>query len=95
MKKYNVRIYLHTFVDVEVEAENDTMAKEEAELKEYDVRQILDNMTQDETDIDVEEIKPTIYEMKLALEADGCDWNVLDMMDDEEIEENFRNLESF
>ena len=54
--KYNVRIYLHTFVDVEVEAENETRAKEEAEFKEYDMRQILDNMTQDETDIDVEEI---------------------------------------
>lgn len=94
MKKYNVRIYLHTFVDVEVEAENDTRAKEEAELKEYDMRQILDNMVQDETDIDVEEIKPTIYEMKIALEADGWDWNVLDMMDDWEIEENYRNLES-
>lgn len=36
-----------------------------------------------------------VYQMKLALEADGWDWNVLDMMDDWEIEENFRNLESF
>lgn len=36
-----------------------------------------------------------VYQMKVALEADGWDWNVLDMMDDEEIEENFRNLESF
>lgn len=65
MKKYNVRIYLHTFVDVEVEAENDTMAKEEAELKEYDMRQILDNMTQDETDIDVEEIEENYRNLEL------------------------------
>ena len=67
MKKYNVRIYLHTFVDVEVEAENEQEAIEIAENSEYDMRQIFENMIQDNSS-DVEEIEPTLHEMKLALE---------------------------
>lgn len=52
MKKFSVRVYLHTFVDYEVEAENEKEAKEVAENKEYDIDQILDNMVPaDVTDV--------------------------------------------
>ena len=33
-----------------------------------------------------------IYDMKLALEQDGWDWNVLDMMDNEEIRMKYEEL---
>ena len=34
----------------------------------------------------------SIYEMKLALEEDGWEWNVLDMMDDWEIQEKYDEM---
>lgn len=51
-KKYNVRIFLHTFVDFyDVEAENEKEASELADSMEYDMGQILDNMTPSDEDI--------------------------------------------
>jgi len=44
-KKYSVRIYLHTFVDMEVEAENKKEAQEIASYTdEYDMEQVMANM---------------------------------------------------
>jgi hypothetical protein len=34
----------------------------------------------------------SIYKMKLALEEDGWEWNVLDMMDDWEIQEKYDEM---
>ena len=56
MKKYAARVYLCTFCDYEVEAENEKEAKEIAEALEYDMDDILDNMCQAD-DTDVREIK--------------------------------------
>lgn len=55
MKKYNVRVYLHTFCDFEVEAENEQDAIEIAENNDYDMEQIIYNMVQDGSS-DVEEV---------------------------------------
>lgn len=54
-KTYSVRIYLHTFVDFEVEAETKEDAIDIAENTEYDMDQLLDNMTPGD-DPDAEEI---------------------------------------
>ena len=56
MKKYNVRFYLHTFVDFEVEANSQEQAVEKAESMEYDMRQLFYNLTTDNEE-DVWEIK--------------------------------------
>lgn len=56
MKKYNVRFYLHTFVDFEVEANDEKEAVEIADNLEYDMDQLLDNMVPDGSE-EVEEIK--------------------------------------
>ena len=56
MKKYNVRIYLHTFVDMQIEAENETEAAEIAEATEYDMDQLLDNLVPAEDDPDITEL---------------------------------------
>ena len=56
MKKYNVRIYLHTVIDVEVEAENEKEAIEIADNTEYDMEQLLDNLIPDDSE-DVTEIQ--------------------------------------
>ena len=58
MKKYSVRVYLHTFCDYEVEAENEKEAKEIAEDMEYDMDDMLGNICRCD-DTDVEEI-PTV-----------------------------------
>lgn len=84
MKKYSVRIYLHTFVDYEVMADNMKDAIDEARNLDYDIEQMLENMVPDEEE-DVTELTLSTYDMKLSLEADGWDWNVLDMMDEDEI----------
>lgn len=84
MKKYNVRVYLHTFVDYEVEAENINDAIDEARNLDYDMEQMLGNMVPAEEE-DVTELPLSTYDMKCQLEKDGWDWNVLDMMDEEEI----------
>lgn len=47
MGKYNVRLYLHTFVDFEVEAKDKKEAVEIANNLEYDMDQLLDNMVPD------------------------------------------------
>lgn len=91
MKKYNVRIYLHTFIDYEVMAENKEDAVEEAQNLDYDMEQLLENMVPDEEE-DVTELPLSTYDMKLALESDGWEWNVLDMMDDEEIKEKYDEM---
>ena len=56
MKKYRVKFYFHTSVEYEVEADDDEQAIEIANEKECDVRQMLDNLTEDNSP-DVEEIK--------------------------------------
>ena len=57
MKKYNVRIYVHTFVDMEVEANSKEEAIEIAENTDFDCNdQILENMVIAD-DTDAEEIK--------------------------------------
>ena len=56
MKKYCVRFYLHTFVDFEVEAENEKEAVEIADNMEYDIEQLIDNLASDNSE-DVMEIK--------------------------------------
>ena len=91
MKKYNVRISLHTFVDVEVEAESKDEAIQLAEQMDYDMGQLFDNLTSG-NDMEVTEIEPDIYDMKYALEKYGWDWNVLDMMDDWEIKKNYEEI---
>lgn len=53
-KKYCVRLYLHTFADIEVEAENEDEAIELAE-NINDIDQLLDNLIQD-NESDVTEI---------------------------------------
>lgn len=63
MKKYNVRIYLHTFVDYVVEAENEKDAVEIADNMEYDMDQLLDNLTPDGSE-DVEEEKDVVTRMR-------------------------------
>lgn len=57
MKKYNVRLYYHSFVDVTVEAENEQEAYEEADLivsdntnKEIN-EELLGNLIQEEHDV--------------------------------------------
>lgn len=57
MKKYNVRLYYHSFVDVTVEAENEQEAYEEADLivsdntnKEIN-EELLGNLIQVEHDV--------------------------------------------
>jgi len=55
MKKYNVRFYLHTFVDFEVEADNEEDALDIAENSELDIEQLKDNLVPDNTE-DVWEI---------------------------------------
>lgn len=55
MKKYNVRIYLHTFVDYTVEANTEKEAIEMVDNLEYDMDQLLDNMVPDNEE-DVTEI---------------------------------------
>ena len=55
-KHYNVRFYLHTFVDFEVEAKDEKEAVEIANNLEYDMDQLLDNMVPDNEE-DVTEIK--------------------------------------
>ena len=67
MKKYNVRFYLHTFVDFEVEAETAEDAEEIANNLEYDMDQLLDNMVPCE-DVDIYEIKGFI--------AKGIHWDI-------------------
>ena len=91
MKKYNVRISLSTYVDVEVEAETQDEAIQLAEQKDYDMGQLLDNLTSDD-EYEVTEIEPDIYDMKYALEQHGWDWNVLDMMDEWEIKKNYEEI---
>lgn len=54
--KYNVRFYLHTFVDFEVEAKDEKEAVEIADNLEYDMDQLLDNMVSEEEDVNVREI---------------------------------------
>lgn len=56
--KYNVRFYLHTFVDFKVDAKDEKEAVEIAEDLEYDMDQLLDNMVPD-NETDVEEIVET------------------------------------
>jgi len=36
--------------------------------------------------------KQKIYRMKLALEKYGWEWNVLDMMDDQEIQDKYEEM---
>ena len=57
MKKYSVRLYFHSFVDVTVEAENEQEAYEEADLvvsdntnKEIN-EELLGNLIQEEHDV--------------------------------------------
>lgn len=65
--KYNVRFYLHTFVDFEVEAASEKEAIDMAENLEYDMDQILDNMVPDnETDVTEIENKPEEFKTKVG-----------------------------
>lgn len=57
MKKYSVRLYFHSFVDVTVEAENEQEAYEEADLVVSDNTnkeindELLGNLIQEEHDV--------------------------------------------
>ncbi len=57
MKKYSVRLYFHSFVDVTVEAENEQEAYEEADLIVSDNTnkeindELLGNLIQEEHDV--------------------------------------------
>lgn len=44
MKKYNVKFYLNTSVEYEIEAESEKEAINKAEDMQYDMSQILENM---------------------------------------------------
>lgn len=59
--KFNVRIYLHTFVDFQVEAKDEEEAIEIASNKEYDMEQLLDNLASDS-----EEVTPLEFQTKAA-----------------------------
>lgn len=50
MNKYNARFYLHTFVDFEVEADNEEEALDIAENLELDIEQLKDNLVPDNTE---------------------------------------------
>lgn len=60
MKKYIVRLYYHTFVDVVVTAEDKDEAVDnaynEVEGEKYD-ELLLCNMVTEDTEVDVEELK--------------------------------------
>lgn len=58
MKNYNVRLYFHTFVDIEVSADDEQSAIKiaENESDKLDAADFTMNMVQDETDIDVTEL---------------------------------------
>lgn len=59
MKNYNVRLYFHTFVDIEVSAEDEKTAIEIAENESGNLSAVefTANMVQDETDSDVTELE--------------------------------------
>lgn len=59
MKNYNVRLYFHTFVDIEVSAEDKNTAIEIAENESGNLSAVefTANMVQDETDADVTELE--------------------------------------
>lgn len=59
MKNYNVRLYFHTFVDIEVSAEDEKTAIEIAENEsgKLSAVEFTANMVQDETDSDVTELE--------------------------------------
>lgn len=59
MKNYNVRLYFHTFVDIEVSAEDKETAIEIAENEsgKLSAVEFTANMVQDETDVDVTELE--------------------------------------
>lgn len=59
MKHYNVRIYYHTFVDVEVSTnETDPGSIEDLAFEEIEKNgaDFFENMVQDETDVDITEL---------------------------------------
>ena len=89
--KYSVRKYYATFVDVEVEANTTKEAIEIAENIEPDMGQVSENMVpSDESEARV--IEPSTYEMKVSLEEYGWDWNVLDMMSEDEIKLQYEEM---
>lgn len=96
MKKYNVRLHFTSFVDFEVFAENERQANDLAEQMEIDMGQLFENLCRVEENNEEFNVveTPTAHEMKLALEQDGWDWNVLDMMDDWEIQEKYEEMKS-
>lgn len=59
MKNYNVRLYFHTFVDIEVAAEDEQTAIEiaENESDKLSANKFTENMVQSETDTDVTELE--------------------------------------
>lgn len=59
MKNYNVRLYFHTFVDIEVSAEDEQTAIEiaENESDKLSANDFTENMVRDETDADVTELE--------------------------------------
>ena len=82
MKKYDVRIYLHTFIDVEVEAENESDAIDVANEKEWNMGEILGNMC--------EEKEPDIEALEYSVFVGGGEVNDY-LLTKEEAEEMARN----
>lgn len=92
MKLYNVRKYYTTFMDMQVHASSEDEACEIADNMRLDKDQLLSNIVQSDEDKDVTILEPSVYEMKVSLEQNGRDWNVLDMMGESEIRLHYEEI---